>query len=76
MDKLFFLPWYIRFVLNDILSQIGTYINKYKIPTKIIEDLFKRCFNVADQIVTPIYFKRKSFKVDRLDKNKILFISI
>lgn len=62
----FFSPWYIRFVLNDILSQIGTYIHKYKIPLKIIEDLFKRSFNVADQIVTPIYFKRESFKVDRL----------
>lgn len=53
-------------MLNDILSQIGTYIHKYKIPLKIIEDLFKRSFNVADQIVTPIYFKRESFKVDRL----------
>ena len=64
----FLSPWNIRFVLNELLAQIGTYISKYKIPTDKIEDLFKRSFNVADQIVTPVYFEREAFKEDRLPK--------
>lgn len=64
----FLSPWYLNFELNIIVGQVDAYIFKYKIPFDMIEDLFKRSFNVADQIVTPIYFDQETFKKNRLLK--------
>lgn len=57
----FISTWYLNSELNVIVGQIDAYAIKYKIPINKVENFFKRSFDDANQIVTPIYFNQETF---------------
>ncbi|KAK8884284.1 hypothetical protein M9Y10_043392 [Tritrichomonas musculus] len=60
-------PQIFHYRLKNILSDVGSYIYSSGISIDSAQKIFFQCFNVADQLVTPIYKKRETFIEDRLN---------
>lgn len=60
-------PQIFHYRLKNILSDIGTFICSSGISIGSAQKIFFQCFNVADQLVTPIYKERETFIEGRLN---------
>lgn len=60
-------PQILHYRLKNILSDVGSYIYSSGISIDSAQKIFFQCFNVADQLVTPIYKERETFIENRLN---------